>query len=192
MAGGALWAKRRSGAKDDAASAPSASAASSGSSVSSASDDGFEDDKFHLPPDHQPFQLLPGWDQLPPPPPEPDTGSSGSSSTGDSGSESSTESESASSDSGDDDEEEDQPQAQPLLPAGFSCQNCAMFKARGNGTYGCESKDYQRWAGTDTLVETKSGRPVLNPDRASSDWYKPAIGPAREPVPTRHTPDAKK
>jgi len=63
-----------------------------------------------------------------------------------------------------------------------------MFKALGNGTFGCESTDFQRWAGTDKLVETKSGRPVMDPTRSCSDWFKPATGPSAQPIPTRHSP----
>jgi hypothetical protein len=61
-----------------------------------------------------------------------------------------------------------------------------MFKALGSGQFGCESEDYQRWSGTDRLVETKSGRPVANPERACSDWFSPATGPSAQPIPTRH------
>lgn len=62
-----------------------------------------------------------------------------------------------------------------------------MFRAHGNGGFGCESDDFQRWAGTDRLVETKSGRPVLDPTKSSSDWFTPATGGAAKKVPTRHS-----
>jgi hypothetical protein len=200
--GAAKWARKRAG-KDDAASVQSASAASSqssgASSVSAASDEGFKDDKFHLPVDHRPFVLLPGWDQPPAPPPEPGGSSSGSSSGSDSGSESGSESaESESkSDSGDEGSGNDdagppgagadgQQQLAPPPPTGFSCATCMHFKAHGNGMYGCDNEDFQRWSGTDKLVETKSGKPVLNPQLSCSDWYEPAAHHGGVPVPTRH------
>lgn len=188
------WAKKRSGVPSasaaPSASKPTASSTSQGAlSVSSASDDGFEDDKFHLPVDHQPFLLLPGWDRLPPPPEPPEL--PGGSSSGSSGSSGSSASSSASSDSGDEEEDEDAkdlnpPQQAAAQPPGFSCANCVSFKAMGSGIHGCENEDFQRWAGTDKLVETKSGRPVLDPTRACSDWFSPAVGPSAKPHPTRH------
>lgn len=198
MANASSWAKRKAGAGDSGSQAPkvkpapdpSGSSGSSSSSVGSASSESYADEKFHLPADHQPFLLLPGWD-APPPPPPPPPGAGGSSSGSGSGSGSDEGgSESEESGSGGDSGSKPGLPVVPALPppAGFACAHCAMFKALGNGNFGCESDDYQRWAGTDKLVETKSGRPVMNPERASSDWYSPANGPSAQPIPTRHTP----
>lgn len=207
MAGGAIWAKKKSGDEDDpepSASPSSASTASSSSggknpmSVSSASSSSFEDDKFHLSADHQPFMLLPGWDRAPQAPEAPEGGGSESGGSGSSGSESSSASglagilqgavgSGSSSGSGSSGSESSSQLPQPAAPPpGFSCSNCKFFKAQGNGTYGCENTDFQRWAGTDRLVETKSGRPVVDPTRACSDWFSPATGPSAQPIPTRH------
>lgn len=193
MAGANTWAKGRLGGKGADSGSDSSSADSDDpTSFSSASSDSFEDDKFHLPEDHRPFLLLPGWDQPPAPPPMPDSGSESGSDSED-GESASSESESdsgESSSSGSDSEEPgqegDQPPAPPPRQPGFSCQDCAYFKALGNGTFGCENGNYRRWAGTDKLVETKSGRPVINPERACSDWFEPAVGDGAKRIPTRH------
>lgn len=183
--GAAGWAARRNGSESAEPPQPQSKESGSGpDSVSSASSESFEDDKFHLPLDHKPLLLLQGWDQPPPPPPPSADSGSGS------GSESGGESKESSSESGSGPPgapgEEGQPPAPPPRIPGFSCRDCAMFKALGNGTFGCESEDYHRWSGTDRLVETKSGRPVLNPERACSDWFSPATGAGAQPIPTRH------
>jgi hypothetical protein len=201
MAGGAsTWARRRSG--DAQEPADDAQGASSASSVSSASEEPFweKDDKFHLPPDHRPVMLLPGWDRPPAPPPEPDTGSgsdSGDSDSGSSGSDSdsgSSDSGTSSASSGSDEGDSGSPDSSgppeqppaPPQPVGFSCATCRYFKAQGNGLFGCENTNYQRYTGTDKLVESKSGRPVLNPMAAISDWWEQAAGDTSKPVQTRH------
>jgi hypothetical protein len=154
------------------------------SSVSDPGSESFPDDKHHLPSDHRPLILLQGWDKPPLPPPMPEEpGGSGSGSGSEDGASSAKESGSGGSGSGD---SSSQPPAPPPREPGFACCDCAFFRATGNGTFECSSKDYQRWAGTNVLVETKGGRPVVNPEKASSDWFQPATGPSRTPVPTRH------
>lgn len=106
---------------------------------------------------------------------------SGSGSESSSGSEEGDDEEGSSGSSG-----VEAPPPPPPPPPGFSCSNCVYFKALGNGRFGCESSYYQRWSGTDILAETKTGRPVVNPERACSDWFKPATGVGSDPVPTRH------
>jgi hypothetical protein len=190
VAGAGTWAKGRLGDEGaDSASADSASPSDDDpTSYSSASSDSYEDDKFHLPGDHRPFVLLPGWDKPPAPPPVPDVGI-GSESGSDSGGGSESGSESGGGDGASPGSPE-QPPAPPPREPGFSCQDCAYFKALGNGTFGCENGNYRRWAGTDRLVETKSGRPVVNPERACSDWFEPATGVGAKRVPTRHNAGA--
>jgi hypothetical protein len=192
--GAAKWAQKRAGTESKEPPkvklAPSSSAPSM-SSVSAASSESFEDgDKFHLPADHQPFVLLVGWDQPPLPPPAPDGGSSSSGSGSDSESDSSSESSESESESGESGSSGSDSSSAPPPPAppppGFACVDCAFYKMIGNGRHGCENTDFQRWAGTDLLSETKSGRPVLNPTRASSDWFRPATDPGSAPIPTRH------
>jgi hypothetical protein len=190
------WAKRRGGASSESpedvgtvASASTQSADSKGVlSVSSASSGSFEDDKFHLPTAHRPFMLLPGWDKTAPPEPPPQAAPPAQEK------DSSTASKLVSklTGGGGSDSGGDQPAAPPPAPPppppppGFSCSNCAMFRAHGNGGFGCESKDFQRYMGTDRLVESKSGRPVLDPTRSCSDWFQPAAPNKPPPVPTRH------
>lgn len=188
MANAAAWARKRAGIESASSGSPPPSTSSSNSaaeSVSSASDEGYQDDKFHLPVDHSPFMLLPGWDKPPAPPPAPPGSSSSGGSSSGSESHASEEPGGSSGSSGSEGEGE-APPPPPPPPPGFACSNCASFKALGNGTFGCENVDYQRWAGTDKLVETKSGRQVLNADRACSDWFSPATGPSAQPIPTRH------
>lgn len=181
------WARKRGAPSSSAGSSASTATSASAPPPGAGSSGSYEDGKFHLPSDHKPFVLLPGWDKPPPPPPAPPSPSGSGSGSG---------SGSASSGSEEDEGDEgdgppgagglsQQPAPAPPLP-GFSCGNCVFMKAQGNGRFGCENTGYQEWSGTDILVETKTGRPVVNPERSCSDWFEPATGAGTEPVPTRH------
>src|ERR1019366_2846807 len=197
------WAKKKSGDDDSGSTAPSLSAgsASKGSrsvlSVSAASSASYEDDedKFHLPADHQPLMLLPGWDKAPKPPEPPPQApaappAAGAPPGGPPRAPKPPPKPGAPSGALKPPPPPGAAAALPVAPPpppGFSCQDCAYFRAHGNGGFGCENTDYQRWSGVDRLVETKSGRPVLDPSKASSDWYKPATGGGAAKVATRHS-----
>jgi len=184
------WARKRSAESQEEDGSQSASVASDESdSPSSATSESFDDDKHHLPVDHRPFMLLPGWDKPPPPPPAPPTDSGDSESASEEAEEKGEKAESSDTDS----EEPTQPPQPPPPQDGFNCRWCRYYRAHGNGTASCASPDYQRWSGTDKLVETKSKRPVLNPERACSDWYEPAVpapGAKQPSTPNRTKPEA--
>lgn len=59
--------------------------------------------------------------------------------------------------------------AMMVSKGGSSCSSCDFFDADGKR---CKSEDYQRWAGTDKLVNPESGAEVP-PDEFCSDWWVP-------------------
>jgi hypothetical protein len=52
----------------------------------------------------------------------------------------------------------------------FSCAGCSMHEAKGDEHH-CSSPLYKKFMG-DTLLVDEKGKPLDDPSRACSDWFK--------------------
>ena len=61
-----------------------------------------------------------------------------------------------------------------LRHGGFSCADCRYLR-RSNETdyYACANRDYQEFTQTSELVDPRTWRPVVDPRKACSDWFRP-------------------
>lgn len=56
-------------------------------------------------------------------------------------------------------------------PDGARCSSCMYLRDNGEGPR-CSNRHYQKWAGTNRLVDPATGLEVP-PDRFCTDWYDP-------------------
>jgi hypothetical protein len=57
-------------------------------------------------------------------------------------------------------------------PIGFGCHVCNYYYVE-EGKHMCSNKQYQKYIGTNELIDPKTGEQIKDPSKWCSNWFEP-------------------
>jgi hypothetical protein len=57
-------------------------------------------------------------------------------------------------------------------PIGFGCHVCEYYYMDGK-KHMCSNKEYQKYIGTNELIDPKTGEQIKDPSKWCSNWFEP-------------------